>query len=320
MYFSGRESIGNRGLLASPHDNISAFNPVFQLTGQPTFPDAFTNMSRFPYEAIQSIAFTEGAIVSDAADVAEWGNALFSGQATGKRTIDLMVNSISPDADEDGDHLGYGVFSNKRISETDFFIGHDGNAPGYRSLMFYQPEKKITLALLVNTRSITREALYNIAKELYEAMPGFIDGNSNRKESKIIICFNGHSQSVARQAAAGFIQKGAWLGECDLASVNIKNSSTVATGPSEMKTNFNVFPNPFKNQLNFTFTGREKGKVNISLYDINGRLIQTLYHGSIEQGSIKHLNADTRKMTAGIYIVRVTTSTETTQKKLVLER
>jgi hypothetical protein len=186
--------------------------------------------------------------------------------------------------------------------------------------MFYQPEKKITLALLVNTRSITREALYNIAKELYEAMPGFIDGNSNRKESKIIICFNGHSQSVARQAAAGFIQKGAWLGECDLASVNIKNSSTVATGPSEMKTNFNVFPNPFKNQLNFTFTGREKGKVNISLYDINGRLIQTLYHGSIEQGAIKHLNADTRKMTAGIYIVRVTTSTETTQKKLVLER
>jgi D-alanyl-D-alanine carboxypeptidase len=47
MYFGGRESNGNRGHLASPHDNISAFNPIFEATGQSTFPDAYTNISRF---------------------------------------------------------------------------------------------------------------------------------------------------------------------------------------------------------------------------------------------------------------------------------
>ena len=320
MYFAGRESVGNRGVLASPHDNISAFNPVFQLTGQPTFPDAFTNISRFPYNAIESIAFTEGAIVSNVADVAKWGNALFGGNATSKGTIDLMINSLSPTPDEDGDRLGYGVFSNKGISETDFFIGHDGNAPGYRSLMFYQPDKKITLALLINSRSITRKAMYDIAKELYEALPAFTDGNPNREESKIIVCFNGHSQAVAPQAAAGFIQKGAYLGACDAASMNVKQSSVVNNNAIESKSNFSVYPNPFKSQLNFSFTGNEKGKVNVSLYDISGRLIQNLYNGAIDNGAVKQLYADTRKMKPGVYIVRVTTSTGTTQKKLVLER
>ena len=69
-----------------------------------------------------------------------------------------------------------------------------------------------------------------------------------------------------------------------------------------------------------SFRGNEKGKVNVSLYDISGRLIQNLYNGAIDNGAVKQLYADTRKMKPGVYIVRVTTSTGTTQKKLVLER
>ncbi len=150
MYLGGRESLGNRGMLASPHDNISAFNPIFQLTGQPTFPDAYTNISRFPMDAIVSLAFTGGGIVSNAADLAEWGNALFGGRATSKSTLNTMLNSISPTPDEGGDKLGYGIFVTTRISETDYFVGHDGRAPGYRSVMFYQPDRKMTLVVLTN--------------------------------------------------------------------------------------------------------------------------------------------------------------------------
>ena len=84
MYMAGREIKGKRGGLAAPHDNISPFNPIFQLTGQPTFPDTVTNISRFPMKGIVSLAFTGGALVSNAADIAEWGNALFGGRATSK--------------------------------------------------------------------------------------------------------------------------------------------------------------------------------------------------------------------------------------------
>ena len=59
-----------------------------------------------------------------------------------------MLQSISPNPDEDGDRLGYGVILSKKISGVYDFYGHDGNAPGYRSVMFYQPDKKVTLVIL----------------------------------------------------------------------------------------------------------------------------------------------------------------------------
>jgi D-alanyl-D-alanine carboxypeptidase len=142
MFFGGRESIGSRGNLASPHENISPFNPIFQATGQPTFPDAYTNISRFPFDGIVSLAFTGGAIVSNAADLAEWGNALFGGRATSKAILDTMLTSISSTPDEDGDRLGYGLMISNKISGKYDFIGHDGNAPGYRSIMFTSPTEK----------------------------------------------------------------------------------------------------------------------------------------------------------------------------------
>ena len=92
MYLAIREEKGPRGVLASPHDNISAFNPVFQQTGQPLFPDTFTNISQFPMTAIASLAFTGGGIVSNAKDLADWSSDLFSGRATGKPIINAMLN------------------------------------------------------------------------------------------------------------------------------------------------------------------------------------------------------------------------------------
>ena len=137
MYFDVREQQPTNRILAAPHENISAFNPVFLQTGQPVFPDAYTNISRFPYTAIASLGFTGGAVVSDVKDVADWSSALFNGKATGRKILDTLLQSISPNADEDGDRLGYGLFLSKKISGVYDFYGHDGNAPGYRSVMFY---------------------------------------------------------------------------------------------------------------------------------------------------------------------------------------
>ena len=49
----------------------------------------------------------------------------------------------------DTELLLYGKACSK-MSTSETFIGHDGNAPGYRSVMFYQPEKKLTIAVLTN--------------------------------------------------------------------------------------------------------------------------------------------------------------------------
>jgi CubicO group peptidase (beta-lactamase class C family) len=318
MYFAGREPIGNRGTLAAPHDNISPFNQIFLITGQPTFPNAYTNISRFPFTAIESLDFTGGGIISNAADLAKWGNALFTGKATSKSVLDMMLNSIYPIPDEFGNKLGYGLKNTPFISGDYDFIGHNGSAPGYRSAMFFQPEKKLTLVVLTNFAGVSP---YDIAKALYEALPDFTGGNENRKEAKIILCFKGKDHTVARPAAPVFIKKGADLGGCEgTESKKEKKSFSKSQNPLKENSALKVFPNPSKSKITFSFKVEESGMVNISLFDLSGRLVAKLYNGNLEKGTVKQVQFDAVSLPAGIYIGRMQTATKISQQKLVIEK
>jgi len=312
MFLGGREALGDRGVLASPHDNISVFNAIFQFTGQPTFPDAYTNISRFPFDGVVSLGFTAGGIVSNAADVAEWGNALFGGQATSKSTLDQMINSISSTPDKDGDFLGYGIFRSTRISSTDVFIGHDGSALGYRSVMFYQPDKKLTIAVLTNYHG---GSAYDVAKALYAVLPEFLCGNKNIKEDKIEVCFQGKNLCIARVAAPGFIKKGAYLGACD--GTLSKSESKPALGQQSKQNTITVSPNPFTNRLTLSFKVTQSGPVSFRVYDLNGKLVSTLFNGNAEKGIVQKVNFDGSKLAAGIYISRLQTASGLTEEKIV---
>ncbi len=318
MFLGIRESIGNRGYLASPHDNISAFNPIFQLTGQPTFPDTYTNISRFPMDAIVSLAFTGGGIVSNAADLAEWGNALFGGRATSKSTLDAMLNSISPIPDEDGDRLGYGIFVTTRISATDYFVGHNGRAPGYRSVMFYQPDRKMTIVVLTNFYGADP---YAIAKALYEALPNFLCGNQNKKEDKIQVCFEGKNVCVDRSAAPALIQKGAYLGGCTQPVLKAEsNTITNAQIQGQLQYKLTAFPNPFTNHVTLSFRVIQPGPANLRIYDMNGKLVSTLFNGVAGKSVIQQVNWEVGNLPAGIYISRLQTANGVSEQKLVLRR
>ncbi len=308
MYIGVREPQPAGTLLAAPHDNLSPFNPVFQFTGQPAFPDAYTNVSQFPFTGIVSLAFTGGAIVSNVADVAEWGNALFSGRATSKATLDAMINSIPSTPDQDGDYLGYGIWRSTRMSSTEKFIGHDGSAPGYRSVMFYQPEKKLTLVVLTNYHGAD---IYALARALYAAIPEFLCGNQNKKEDKI------HKLCVDRVAAEGFIKKGAFLGECESSrSISVKQQII----EEQTITDLSVFPNPFINKASVSFNVSQSGPVTLKVYDMNGKLVATLFSGMAEKGMIKKINWNAGKLPAGIYISRLQTASGSIQRKIILNR
>ena len=315
MYLGGIEALGNRGILASPHDNISAFNPIFQFTGQPTFPDAYTNISRFPLDAIVSLAFTGGGIVSNASDVAEWGNALFGGRATSKSILDQMINSISSTPDKDGDFLGYGIFRSTRISATDEFIGHDGSAPGYRSVMFYQPDRKLTIAVLTNYHG---GSAYDVAKALYAVLPGFLCGNKNKKEDKIEVCFKGKNLCIDRSAAPGFIEKGAYLGACDEA-LSKSESKPVISEQSKLNA-ITASPNPFTNNITLSFKVSQSGPVSLRVYDLSGKLVSTLFNGIAEKGIVQKANFDGSKLPAGIYISRMQTASGLIEQQIVRSR
>jgi Beta-lactamase/Secretion system C-terminal sorting domain len=323
MYLAGREPAGNRGTLAAPHDNISALDPIFQFTGQPTFPDTITNISRFPFTAIETIAFTSGGIVSNVSDMATWGNDLFSGRATGKVILDQMLQSISSTPDEDGDFLGIGIWRSTKISNTDVFIGHDGNATGYRSVMFYQPDRKMTIAILTNFHGAK---LYAVAKALYAALPDFICGNENRDEAKIQLCWNGKSLCVAREAADGFIKRGAYLGGCE--EEKKKNKATSLNTSSARKTNvvemdannLSAYPNPFKSSVDFSFRADQSGKAILRLYDGSGKLVTTLFNGTLQKSTVQKIVFQAGNLPSGIYFTQLQTAQGISRQKVVLQR
>lgn len=311
MYLDGRESIGNRGHLASPHDNLSPFNPIFQFTGQPTFPDAYTKISRFPMDAIVSLAFTSGGIVSNVGDVAEWGNALYGGRATSQATLDTMLRSISPVPDQDGDKLGYGILASTKLSDTDYFIGHDGNAPGYRSIMFYQPDRKMTLVVLTNFHGAS---VYTIGKKLYEALPGFLCGNPDRKEAKISMCFNGQSICADRSGAQALIKTGAVLGSCGSAV----STFSKLNGQNSQNLQLKAFPNPSSGRVTLDFSVPQAGPITIRLYDMNGKLKRELYNAKTGKNFRNQIIIESAHLTPGTYICRLVSEAGVLQEKIVL--
>jgi CubicO group peptidase (beta-lactamase class C family) len=321
IYFDARETQPVGTVLAAPHDNISPFNPIFQLTGQPTFPDAYTNISAFPFTAISTLEFASGGLITNVADMAEWGNSLFGGRVTSQATINEMISSISSTPDADGDFLGYGIFGTTRISSTDVFIGHDGTAPGYRSVMFYQPDKKMTIAILTNYRGAR---LYDVAKALYEALPEFTCGNKNKKEDKIIVSFNGNDLCVDRGAAARLIEQGGYLGSNQFSTTT---QSTVRKAQIERQESLsendlmlNIFPNPGNNKVAISFKPGSTGKIELSLYDLNGKLISAIHNSLMEKGSLQKIEMETSRFPAGIYFVEMKSANNISRKKFVISR
>ncbi len=320
MYLSVREGKPDHRVLASPHDNISAFNPVFQQTGQPLFPDAYTNISQFPFTAINSLAFTGGGIVSDAKDLADFSSALFSGRATGKSILNTMLNSISPTPDDDGDKLGYGIWISTRMSATEVFIGHDGSAPGYRSVMFYQPDKKLSLVVLTNFYGAD---IYAIAKALYAEIPDFTCGNE--QDDKVEVCIRGRNLCVPRFLAFWLIHYGATLGKCDNTSVPIAKSSIEGSNSkinalSIVENKLESFPNPFVNNITFSFKTAESGKATIKLYDLNGKLLATVFDGFVQKGIEQKVTYHGSKLPAGLYLSRLQTPSGTIENRLIRTR
>jgi len=99
--------------------------------------------NRRAYEYHQSAVGAAGAIVSTPADMARFGHALYTGKLVSETSLVAMQQDIG--AEKGGDHYGLGM----RLWD-DFgirHIGHTGSLMGYRSILLYLPEYKVTLAL-----------------------------------------------------------------------------------------------------------------------------------------------------------------------------
>ena len=115
--------------------------------------------------------WTGGGYVSNPQDLVRWAKALYEGEVLASPSLADMLESGYRGEDAE-DVYGLAVFIVD--NELGRIIGHGGQFPGWRSSMYYHPEKQIAVALQVNqldpdVHNVLRQELFKV---LLECRPG----------------------------------------------------------------------------------------------------------------------------------------------------
>jgi hypothetical protein len=83
--------------------------------------------------------------------------------------------------------------------------------------------------------------------------------------------------------------------------------------------NLNLFPNPATQTVNVSVDLFERAQVNITLYDLTGKMITEIYSGQMNNG-VNSVSADISLIPAGIYFARISSQNGTKTLKLVVSK
>jgi len=91
-----------------------------------------------------------------------------------------------------------------------------------------------------------------------------------------------------------------------------------AIGDAEDESPLRVYPNPTIERFSIEFEMRERMDVNVSIYDMEGKLVKLLLKDNMKPG-IKTLNFNRNALASGTYIINVTSNEKTlAHEKLVI--
>jgi len=157
-----------------------------------------------------------------------------------------------------------------------------------------------------------------------------IDARCGNKNDKVSVCHatgsnnNPYTQiCVSANAVQAQLANGGTLGACVISpkqassftSSAVQQQGEAVTEPTALK----AYPNPFGKRTTIAFTSpvSEQNAV-IEVYNSLGTKVATLYKGSIQANVNNQYIFDGSNLTAGIYFVRLTTSTDVQTFRLVM--
>ncbi|MBL7786848.1 MAG: T9SS type A sorting domain-containing protein [Chitinophagales bacterium] len=80
-------------------------------------------------------------------------------------------------------------------------------------------------------------------------------------------------------------------------------------------------PNPFGGTLNLYFNTLQSENVTVSVFDVDGRLLQNVFKGKTNPNTPQNCQLNANELPNGLYIVRMTTENGMmVQQKIVLMR
>lgn len=136
------------------------------------------------------------------------------------------------------------------------------------------------------------------------------------RESNITMIVFGYNDSISFIAGQTYSKEGRIVSTISPEIIQRKNWITKTNEkPEQIKAN--NYPNPFNPVTNINFTIPASGFVEISIYDINGRRVETLLKQNLNSGNhIVKWNAFS--YASGVYFYSIKTQNQTITKKLLL--
>jgi len=119
----------------------------------------------------------DGGMVSNAGDLITWAQRIFGGRLLPERRLKEMLQFVEP-SDEDAEPgSGYGLGVERIRVDGVVLYGHSGSAPGYNSMMLYEPATKTAIVVAINEDPDDEALLDIIAERIVRALeePGTFD-------------------------------------------------------------------------------------------------------------------------------------------------
>lgn len=145
--------------------------------------------------------------------------------------------------------------------------------------------------------------------DLYNNTPDSIRAQNNYWGTTILDSVEAHIFHKADSSTLGFVNY-----------LPIRTVTSVASNPLSLVNGFKLFdafPNPFNPTTNISFEVGQKINVVVNIYDLTGKLVQTLFNGVREPGRYE-IQFNASMLSSGMYFYRMEAGGFTDTKKLIL--
>lgn len=101
--------------------------------------------------------------------------------------------------------------------------------------------------------------------------------------------------------------------------INISGTSATGINEASLGNAFNIYPNPIDESTVVELMLTEKQRIDISLVDVLGREISTIFKGEMQEGEHLFPVSDQSKLSAGVYFVKVNMDGRSFTKKMIVK-
>ena len=95
---------------------------------------------------------------------------------------------------------------------------------------------------------------------------------------------------------------------------NLDETTTITTDE------LNIFPNPTTDKITINYSSNQSGKINIAVYDINGRIVDEVFTGEHnEETEISWSAKQNQTVQSGKYLIKITTESKIITKPVIVQ-